>query len=182
MWEDAVGMGKQVQADLTLELAPRRLSSCHFNDGAAYTPDVCLPAMARLLDDLWSHPVGRPLHALVPRVCRVQHQSGNQQHQSGNQQHQSGNQQLQSGVPVMLLFPESAGCNTSQAFRFKVQFVLHAANPSCCCCPSLQGATSARHSKARCSLLGMLLVDMLARTKHYEQGAPCQACCWSSCG
>ena len=75
----AVAMGKQVQADLTLELAPRRLSSCHFNDGAAHAPDVCLPAVARLLDDLWSHPVGRPLHALVPRVCRVQLESGIQQ-------------------------------------------------------------------------------------------------------
>lgn len=65
-------------ADLTLELAPGRLSSCHFNDSAAHAPDVRLPAVARLLDDLRSHPVGRPLHALVPRVCRVQHQASNQ--------------------------------------------------------------------------------------------------------
>ena len=66
MCVNVVGMGKQVRADLTLKLAPRRLSSCHFNDGAAHAPDVCLPAVACLLDDLWSHPVGRPLHALVP--------------------------------------------------------------------------------------------------------------------
>jgi len=72
MCVDAVGVEKQVQADLTLELAPRRLSSCHFNDGAAHAPDVCLPAVPCLLDDLRSHPVGRPLHALVARVCRVQ--------------------------------------------------------------------------------------------------------------
>lgn len=35
--------------------------------------------MARLLDDLRSHPVGRPLHALVAGVCRVQHVSGVQE-------------------------------------------------------------------------------------------------------
>ena len=50
---------------LALELAPRRLAGGHLNDSAAHTPDVSLPAMASLLDDLGRHPVGCALHALV---------------------------------------------------------------------------------------------------------------------
>lgn len=57
--------------NLTLKLAPGRLASGHLDDGAAHTPDVCLPAMPRLLDHLRGHPVGRPLHALVARICNV---------------------------------------------------------------------------------------------------------------
>lgn len=53
------------EVNLTLELAPGRFASGHFDDGAAHTPDVCLPAMPRLLDHLRGHPVRRPLHALV---------------------------------------------------------------------------------------------------------------------
>lgn len=49
-----------------LELCPRRSLSQHLHDGAADTPDVCLPAVTLSADHLWAHPVrgtGHRLHA-----------------------------------------------------------------------------------------------------------------------
>jgi hypothetical protein len=43
---------------------PGRRARGHLNHGAAEGPDVCGPAVPRLLDDLWRHPVGRAADGL----------------------------------------------------------------------------------------------------------------------
>ena len=83
--------------------------------------------MARLLDDLWSHPVGRPLHALVSRVCRAQHQPG-----------------LQSCA---------ARFHTWLLIKLKPKGVLFACF---------------RQSKARCILLGMLLILLVGKSQAFS--------------
>eukprot|EP00951_Prasinocladus_malaysianus_P050666 scaffold682747_cov62-Prasinocladus_malaysianus.AAC.1 len=50
------------------ELAPGWLPSGHFDNRAAHRPDVSLPAVTSLFDDLRCHPVGRALDGLGARV------------------------------------------------------------------------------------------------------------------
>ena len=99
----------------------------------------------------------------------------------------------------MLLFPESAGCNMSQAISNTSQAISNTsqaisntsqASLSCSCSLSLQGATPVRRSDSRCNLLCMLptlhaLVPRVCRVQHQpgiqKQDAACWACWWSTC-
>ena len=65
-------------ARLVVELAPGRLAGGHLDDGAGDGPDVGLPPVPDLLDDLGRHPVRRSLDGLAGlRVCaQGQTQSG----------------------------------------------------------------------------------------------------------
>lgn len=62
-------VGRCRAPDLALELAPGRLPGSHLDDCAGDRPDVRLPPMPGLLDDLRGHPVWCPLNGLEARVC-----------------------------------------------------------------------------------------------------------------